>query len=920
MSGSPVEDCTGIERWLEEVVEALLHLERPVPLFELMQKLSMLGALPTPDLTQLLTLLRTQGYLRRALVVAEELDRRAGGTSSGYGPALRAELAVLSGTVDAHPSPISGAYVARPRRILIVAEGTLRDIDSGQAPYLHAFAQRAGSIGVQIAVVGPMGYGNSEGYEVEEVDGVQYHRIPGPSRESIHIDDWLTLFVTRLSAVVRKVRPASILASGDLLNGLAAVAVCRDYGLPFVYDFRDPKQNTMLAPPEIDSSPQSMSSERWGEPDTRALRHEREAALARDADAVLAASTQVRGELTALGVTAERIFEIGDAEQDVASWVGLLEAVGVLDSGHSEILRVVFDPPAVDEVRNKIGTLKRTALDRIAELNGYGTIRSIREEGWRHSSLEPLQITATLDWIGACRANRSQASSLHAWDFMVPFLKSWDRDRDRGSLTWCLERATSWCATFNAESGRGTMAWYDMAIGKRAPRLAYLLQEAVHEGETDAVIDILARAVLRHQQELYADAAFNARTNHGFYTAVGQLSFARRLLAMPAMALLESQGLQRLKTVVATQFGTDGGHLEHSPYYHRLLLSSFRDAMDDGLLDDPDVAERITRAAEVMGWFIQPDGRIVQIGDSPAKPVPPGDRAATAPHTQFLASAGRAGDPNPRELLVLPNSGYAFVRSPQPKSHDDHLRAGYLTFMAGFHSRAHKHCDDLSVTWFDRGQELLIDSGRFGYLDPLPADSPERSKGFFYGRPERQYVESVRAHNTVQINDEEHDRRRPPYGSGLSGGEERDGYFQLSGSVDHGTWVHSRTITYLPGTWLLVDDAVRSKTAQEQSFTVWWNLTAALDEPSTVRSNVVRFGLADRSAHLHVVSLSADTTVEPAIGQQRPLRGWRAALDYEFTPSWSMGHRATATLDHTFQTLLTFEADQQTRPSTPFDV
>lgn len=914
-----LDEPAGAVRWFDEVADQLLELDRPVPLFEVAQEFGELSKLSMATLRRLVASLRAQGYLHRALAAADELAGRDGAQQT-LRENLRAELAVLSGEVALKQSPPDRGYSARPRRVLSVVGTTLLDVDSSYTRRTHEFALQAAEMGLDVSVASQMGVGASSTYEIEEVDGVAYHRIPGPTRGSVPFDEWLELFAARLSSVVRKVRPSVLVASSDFVNGLAAEAVRGSYGIPFVYDVRGLWHDSWLDRQRAKYSwTEDQVPGRWGAPDTWALRQDREVAVARGADAVVATSGPARDRLVSLGVDAGPMFEIADPVRDAAKWIPLLKRIGVLASDEAEVTHAALTPPLIDGVRESILKAERKPLDRIAGVGGFGTVRSIRDEGWRHSSLDPIKLDTPFDWAGACRDNRSQAFHLHAWDFMVPFLKNWDRSRDPESLAWCLERATDWAATFNHGSGRETMAWYDMAIGLRAPRLAYLLQEAVHEGEPDRTIDLLINAVARHQRELYAEAAFNPRTNHGFYTAVGQLSFARRLLAMPAMEILERQGRERLKVVVATQFGADGGHLEHSPDYHRMLLSSFRDAMEDGLLQDPEVADRISRAADVMGWFIQPNRRIVQIGDSPARLVSPDDRALKAPTTQFLASEGRAGEPNVNELCLLPDSGYAFVRSPQPRAQDDHRRSGYLTFMGGFHSRAHKHCDDLSITWFDSEQEVLIDSGRFGYLDPLPIDSPDRKKGFFYGRPERQYVEGVRAHNTVQMDDQDHDRRdRRPYGSAIKSGEQKEGFFRLSGHVDHGSWLHSRTLTYLPSNWLLVEDEVAPQDEKEHEFTVWWNFAAALREP-TVGGAAVRFQLQSGERHLHVVSLSGDSLVAPVKGEDRPLRGWRAAVDYEFTPIWSMAHRATTSTSHRFVTLLTLDEHQQSRPRTPFD-
>ncbi|MBM6403505.1 heparinase II/III family protein [Phycicoccus sp. CSK15P-2] len=915
-SADGVED-PGIDRWLPDAVDGLLNSGLVVPAFEMVRSVEAWEVLSAPVLRRLCVALRGQGFLDRALRAADALEVRDGGPAE-LGASLRGELAVLGGSFSAEVPEPESPFVARAGRVLNVVGTSLPEVDSTFTRRTQATARRMSRLGLEVSVVTQMGIGETDGYAVEEVDGVEYHRIPGPPRREIPMDEWLMVFANRLSAVVRKVRPGVVVASSDFVNGLAAQAVCRPYGIPLVYDVRGLWEDSWLDRQRASNSwTEEQVPERWGMPEAWSMRRERELQLVETADAVVTAGAQTTQKLVELGTAAERVTEIGDVESDAERWLGVYEDLGALEPGAREIARLGDGPPDPADVRRRVRGSERMPLDRIAGFGGFGTTRSIREGGWRHSSLEPVHITSPFDWAGACLDNRSQGFHLHAWDFMVPFLKSWNRKGDRESLTWCLERASDWAATFTVGDAQGTMAWYDMAIGLRAPRLAYLLQEAVHEDEPDEVVQRLAHAVVRHQHELFRDEAFNPRTNHGFYSAVGQLSFARRLSALDAMDVMTRQGEQRLKVVVATQFAEDGGHLEHSPDYHRMLLASFRDAMEDGLLTDPEVAARLSRAEEVMGWFIQPDRRIVQIGDSPARLVSPEDRAAQEPHTQFIASVGREGSRNESDLLVLRQSGYGIVRSPQPHRREDHLRAGYLTLVAGFHSRAHKHCDDLSLTWFDQEQEILVDSGRFGYLDPLPPDSPDRARGFFYGRPERQYVESTPAHNTVQAGDADHERRdREPYGSGIVSGEERDGHFRLVGRVGHLGWDHERTVTYRPGTWLLVEDRVSSPDPQD--FTVWWNLAETLTDPKATGSEV-SFGLTGSDRHLRVVSLSGEEQVPVVKGQDDPLRGWRAAVDYEFTPVWSLAHRAAGVTEHVMVTLLTFDESQTSRPRSPFD-
>ncbi len=910
MSVGAVQDgaaSSGIGRWFPDVVDALSATGRAVPAFELIVEDDAWASLSLAQMRSLLAALREQGFLRRAATVAQLIDERSADPDTRASALVRAELSVLQGEVELPQDARQRQYSPITGRVMQVASASALDGESNATGRTRAIAGLGTRLGVEMSVVTQMGIAERTTYDVDDLDGVAHHRIPGPKRGSRPFDEWMRLHVARLAAVVRKVRPSVLVASSDFVNGIAALVVGREYGIPVVYDLRGLYEDAWLRRQrEKHAWSEDQVPGAWGYPDVWMLRRERELEVARGANVVVAATTALRDWLVESGVEPEAVRLSEEPSADEAVWAHVLEEVGAVDRGSAELARVEL---RVDDVVAAIAQGERRPLGMVETFAGSGTVDSVRDIGWRHAGMEPVLITVPFDWIRACRDHRSQGFHLHAWDFMVPFLKAWNRDRDRDALEWCLERAADWAGTFTDVADHGTMAWYDMSIGLRAPRLAYLLQEAIHERAPSRVVERLTNAVRVHQRALFAPQAFNSSTNHGFYTAVGQLSFTKRLAPLPGMATLDAQGHQRLKVVVATQFAEDGGHLEHSPDYHRMLLSSFINAMEDGLLTDPEVSARIERASEVMGWFLRPDRTVVQIGDSPARAALRSDREMAAPHTLFLVREGAQGEPNPEELLVLDQSGYAIVRSPQPRSTDDHLNAGYLTLMAGFHSRTHKHCDDLSVTWFDAGEELLIDAGRFGYLEQLPADSPQRELGFFYGRPERQYVERTLAHNTVEADGRDHERRRrAPYGSGIEQAEQLDGRFRLVGAVDHGTWSHRRTIHFAPGQWLLVEDDVRSSDDRPHDFRVWWNLPEELSNP-TVESSEVRFALASGRS-LQIESLDGAQLVEPVLGQQSPLRGWRSRVDYEFAPAWSLAHHVESTTDHVFRTLLSIDGSR----------
>lgn len=903
--------------WVEDALDCLLDAAMTVPAAELLARVPVDSVTPARARRVALEL-RAQGHLGRAEALVEEIGRHRPDDLASVRRSLRGELAVLRGELRLADGAPAGAVSAVPGRLVIVAASTLPDVDTTQTRRTHALARAAVRAGLTVAVVPFMGSADQE--RIDVLDGVPYHRHPGPARGSIPLDQWAAQAGARLRRALRSIRPGAVIATSDLLTFDLARHACHGLEASVLYDVRGFAHESWLARQREDAAWATDLPARWGPPDAWVLRREREIANLRAADAVLLGKASLSDHPVLRAAAPARVIDLEDA----TSWesvLALLEDLSVVEAGTTDVLRTRTRATSTPEtVRAALTADPSRPLERSIAGRSAAGVESVMTTGWAPSGRPPVRVDRPdFDWHTACQDNRSHAYLLHAWDFVLPCLHAWETRQDREALDWSIARATSWWAAFDQRDSTGTMAWYDMALALRAPRLAYLLDQAVRAGAPDEHVAVLLRCVERHQSELFASRAFNARTNHGFYTAIGQIAFARRLAPLPGMDLVLDQGRKRLREITRSQFHPDGGHVEHSPQYHSLVLVGFRDAADDGIITDTDVIERLRLAEDVLGWMIQPDAVLPQIGDSVRCPAPARSVTGQVPTALFQASAGERGTPDTRELLTLPDSGYAFVRSPQPQRAEEVLDAGYLTLMGSFHSRTHKHCDDLSITWFDGGTEVLVDAGRFGYLDQLPPDSPLRSRGFFYARPERLYVESTRAHNTIEVDGIEHDRvRREPYGSALTGGERRDGVFRVSARVDHGPWRHARVLTFAPGRWLLVTDTVESGDGRPHDFRAWWNLPDELAEPHLVGSRL-SFERPEGRGRLHVVGLDDAEWDPPVSAQDEPLRGWRSMTDYELTPSWSTARVASQRTHHVFRTLFSLTDEPLTAvPDHPF--
>ncbi|MEX5249666.1 UNVERIFIED_CONTAM: heparinase II/III family protein [Kocuria sp. CPCC 205295] len=531
------------------------------------------------------------------------------------------------------------------------------------------------------------------------------------------------------------------------------------------------------------------------------------------------------------------------------------------------------------------------------------------ETGWAAYGFDPAGLDFPIDWRNVGPDDRSWRMHFHCWEFMHAPLMEWARTGDESFLRWCLDRALSWSAEFADLHDDSTMAWYDMAIAYRTMVLITLLRaaEVSNEVSDDEYAALLIQA-FRQRDGHWADASFNPRNNHGYYSAVSQLVLGRELSDLPGMPALRGQGEDRLRLMTEGQFMPDGGHSEHSPDYHRMLLSGFDAALAAGVIEDPAVSAVVSAAADALGWMIQPDGCLVQFGDSAQRKMVGKGLTSSSPTTQWVLSGGMEGEASQSSALVLPETGYVFVRESSAHSPGQFAKDSYLAFTSAFHSRAHKHSDDNTMVWFEEGQQILCDGGRYRYGELLAPDSPLRDQAFYYADPVRQFMETAAPHSTISVDGTLHDRRREPHGSGLvEAHQDAQGQHIITARTPQAGWVHHRTVGFLPGQHLISDDLVEFEDGEEHEISLWWHFDGSLE------LEVIDDRLLLRSPQWEGRQLELTTTLgespEILYGSEDPLGGWRSRVDRVKEESWQVRWRVAA------QEKLSLETRMEFRPT-----
>lgn len=541
--------------------------------------------------------------------------------------------------------------------------------------------------------------------------------------------------------------------------------------------------------------------------------------------------------------------------------------------------------------------------------------------GWeRDEFVTPLD---QIPWKLLPEVPRSFNFRIHCLDMCQELLLVFSAEGSRQFLDGAARIALEWCGRYcgGRNSDDSPYIWYDMAVGMRAFRLAYIYDALrLNDAGSREDRELLWQSLLEHRRYLENDANIAFHSNHGYYQMVGQMAMGRRLMPYdPSMQDFYTQGQERFSQMLRTQFTEEGIHKENSPYYHRMLLLSLKGIIRSGLLHAPDILAFTDRIEQTLSSFVCPDQTVLQFGDSDARNIQITKTfnvkaKCDDPAMQYMASGGKIGKAPEEGLLAYPQSGYAVVRTYGKTFPATFQDQSYLALNAAFHSRTHRHADDLTLTWYDRGQHILIDSGRYGYVGKTEKGSPLWLDGFWYSDPFRVYCESTRAHNTLEFDGRNNPRKGAPmYGSALQRWKEQDGVFAVEAELRlFKTLRRARTLLFRPGAWLLIADWFHDNAGEPHTVRQWFHTAPHLTmqpEADGWRCDL------DGGTSLQVTSLLAEMRPMPVIrGQESPEhQGWCSRQPLEKTPNDAFGYEMRERPSGNFATLFTFSAAQADR-------
>jgi hypothetical protein len=429
---------------------------------------------------------------------------------------------------------------------------------------------------------------------------------------------------------------------------------------------------------------------------------------------------------------------------------------------------------------------------------------------------------------------------LHAWRMMDPLLNEYFAAGNNQSLQEAFGYALDWFSYHYDRNQRSAMAWYDMAAGIRAMKLAFFL-DRYHAGELrigPEEAQRLLTLVDEHARRLQ-DADFIANNNHGLFQMFGLNLLCTAASDRESCANGHQFAQQKFSWLLKQQFTDEGVHREHSPSYHFFVRGIISDLGGAKRFDDPWIKALLEKAATIEPWLLEPSGREVAVGDGGGQRNPP---------ALDLKGGPIAGD--------FSQSGYAIVR--------DEKSMLFVTGMAN--SLTHKHADDLSFVLFEHGRPLFIDSGKYGYTD----DSMH------------EYIESGAAHNTISLLDH---KIRPAdivmSGSALKPITSAQNSFTIRGRIERPSlFEQTREIQYIPGRSIVIRDELSSRS--ERQFVS--SLHLARDLLPQNMGNGFNVTMPDGKPIKARLS-EADCKIDIVRGRKDPVLGWETVNYLKMEPA-----------------------------------
>jgi hypothetical protein len=391
------------------------------------------------------------------------------------------------------------------------------------------------------------------------------------------------------------------------------------------------------------------------------------------------------------------------------------------------------------------------ASDYIARANDFCKNRFIFRDHWEmEKTNEPVQFEERIDWFCKPGEDSEWTFAFSRHSFLLILAKAYALTGDERYSAHYARLVLGWIKNVPLTEAAKNSTWRSIEAGLRCEnwlKSMELIKDCKNlPSELFAEMDKCLRVHAEYLVAAHGD--FQRLSNWGVLQDRG-LFLAGIYFAEPRYIDLS---LKRLSDNLRLQVLPDGIHWEQSPQYHAEVLQCFltvtQSAMRSAIPLPKDFAETVHRMAKSLALWIKPNGHLLCQSDSDnvdARDVlvqaavlfNDGELKSLADNNFLEGNIWNMGAdaikqyqnmkavPHTPTSIAFPQSGNYILRNEK----------NYLHMHCGSLGSGHGHADLLHIDLFALGEDILIDSGRFTYVD---SDL-------------RRGLKSPAAHNTITV-------------------------------------------------------------------------------------------------------------------------------------------------------------------------
>ena len=386
-----------------------------------------------------------------------------------------------------------------------------------------------------------------------------------------------------------------------------------------------------------------------------------------------------------------------------------------------------------------------------------------------------------------------------------------------------INQLTHWIKNVRPVEGTNKTTWRTIEAGIRVENwikaYSYFSNSEHMDEETTKVF---IESLKEHGEYLYNNYEDNRKlSNWGVLESHGLLAIALFLNDHENTKKYIEISLQRLEEQIDFQIMEDGMHWEQSPMYLNEVLHCYIDTIilcKRNNIEIPSIfLEKTKKLAYANLYMKKPNHKQICQSDSDDTDLRDMITKATYLFEDGVLKFGGYEEIDYESIWSL---GYDSInkyktieaKSPEHVSYgfedsgNYYMRSGwsendnYMYLHCGTLGSGHGHADLLHISVFAKGEDYLIDPGRYTYIE---------------GNKDREYLKSCKAHNTTMVDDEEFTKLNGSWGYNSVATPIKHpfitkstyDYFEGShlGYINKGIFTNRVVVYIKPDIWVLVD-------------------------------------------------------------------------------------------------------------------